>query len=832
MFFVLMVMQANQHIIELGKTLAAEEKAGCDDTATDHGISIFLREWQAQHPQALHEPVVQGVLDALDGYSELSHAEREARLSVALDRLRNLFRKQPKAPAEPVGAVPPIDTLLKTLQGIGPSTARSFAKLGVHTLEDLLYHVPHRYDDFSKRKQICDLVVGETDTVIVTVDAIKSFNAKGRQGVEITVGDDTGVLKASWFRGTWMAKQFREGMRIVLSGKVSMFREMKSMSNPQWEPFVEDDLVHTGRLVPVHPLTKGLQDRNARQVIKRVVDAVTPTLSDPLPIELRERAGLLPLGVAISQIHFPDSWAMVQRARQRLGFDEFLYIQLGVLQRKRLYQGVQGQPIAFNQAIHDAYLSSLPFALTNAQTRTFNEICRDLERPVPMTRLVQGDVGSGKTAVAAAALVQAVAAGFQGAMMAPTEILAEQHYRGLKKLLANVKIPGRETNSNGDWRDELDQEKRNRLAQIKQLLMLADEPEPEPGGIRVALLTGSLKARQRREALKLIADGEVDIIIGTHALIQANVDYQALGLAVVDEQHRFGVEQREALKRKGFNPHLLVMTATPIPRSLALTIYGDLDVSVIDERPPGRQPIRTKWISSGERSKAYKHMRKEIAAGRQAFVICPLVEESEKLEDVKSAIVEQEHLQHEIFPDLKVGLIHGRMTSSEKDTIMAQFRDREFDILVATAVVEVGIDIPNATTIMIEGAERFGLAQLHQFRGRVGRGSHQSFCVLVSDKEDNDVTVARLSSMEESEDGFRLAEIDLELRGPGEFFGIRQSGTPDLKVAQLTDTRLLHAARIEAERILKLDPELELPEHAKVREKLQAFWAGMETQSN
>ena len=324
----------------------------------------------------------------------------------------------------------------------------------------------------------------------------------------------------------------------------------------------------------------------------------------------------------------------------------------------------------------------------------------------------------------------------------------------------------------------------------------------------------------------------MDIIIGTHALIQNSVDYQALGLAVVDEQHRFGVEQRDALKRKGFNPHLLVMTATPIPRSLALTIYGDLDVSVIDERPPGRQPIKTKWIRSTERAKAYKHLRREIGAGRQAFVVCSLVEESEKLEDVKAATEEHETLQHEIFPDLKVGLIHGRMTANEKDRVMTQFREREYDILVATAVIEVGIDIPNATTIIIEGAERFGLAQLHQFRGRVGRGAQQSFCILISDKDDNEVTATRLTAMEDSEDGFRLAEIDLELRGPGEFFGLRQSGTPDLKVAQLTDTRLLHAARIEAERLLKLDPTLDLPEHALMKAKLAVFWSNAEATSN
>ena len=825
-------METKNHIIELGKILAAEAKADCDDTITPHGLSEYLREWQTRAPAAMHEMAVQAAFDALDGYSDLSHGERTARLSVALDRLRNMFRPQPAKPPVPTLAPPPLETLLKNLAGFGVSTARSFGRLGVQTVEDLLYHFPHRYDDYTNRKQIRDLVVGEIETVIAKVESVKTFNAKGRQGVEVTVGDPSGALRASWFRGIWMAKQFHEGDTIVLSGKVTVFKDMKTMSNPQWEPFADDELIHTGRLVPVHPLTKGLQDRNARQIIKRIVDVVAPTLPDPLPMELRDRAGLLPLGVAIAQIHYPDSWAMVTRARQRLGFDEFLYIQLGVLQRKKLYQGTSGHTIPLHDQVHANFLGQLPFELTGAQERALREIRADMAQPIPMARLVQGDVGSGKTAVAAAALVQAVAAGFQGALMAPTEILAEQHYRGLKKLLGQVNIPGRQRIGAGDWRANEDQAKRDRLAEIKKLLMMTDDDEPTPEGIRVGLLTGSLKARQRREALKLIADGEVDIIIGTHALIQNSVDYQALGLAVVDEQHRFGVEQRDALKRKGFNPHLLVMTATPIPRSLALTIYGDLDVSVIDERPPGRQPIKTKWIRSTERAKAYKHLRREIGAGRQAFVVCSLVEESEKLEDVKAATEEHETLQHEIFPDLKVGLIHGRMTANEKDRVMAQFREREYDILVATAVIEVGIDIPNATTIIIEGAERFGLAQLHQFRGRVGRGAHQSFCILISDKDDNEVTATRLTAMEDSEDGFRLAEIDLELRGPGEFFGLRQSGTPDLKVAQLTDTRLLHAARIEAERLLKLDPTLDLPEHALMKAKLAAFWSNAEATSN
>jgi ATP-dependent DNA helicase RecG len=412
--------------------------------------------------------------------------------------------------------------------------------------------------------------------------------------------------------------------------------------------------------------------------------------------------------------------------------------------------------------------------------------------------------------------------------MAPTEILAEQHYKGLRALLGGVRVPRdqqREAgaqNAGDTWKDELPADERARLDEIKRLLGMTPEDDLEGEGVRVALLTGSLGTKERRKVLEGIARGEVDLVIGTHALITEGVQYQSLGLACIDEQHRFGVEQRERLKQKGFNPHLLVMTATPIPRTLTLTLYGELDVSVLNELPPGRQEIRTRWITRSERAKAYRHIRAQIEKGRQAFVICPLVEESEKI-DLPSAEEMHTTLQQQVFPDLRVGLIHGRMLGREKDQAMRAFRDHEYDILVATAVVEVGIDVPNATTILIEGAERFGLAQLHQFRGRVGRGIHQSYCILVSDA-DNEVTVQRLEAMENTRDGFELAEIDLYLRGPGEFFGTRQSGTPDLKMAKLADTQLLLTARREAQTLLEGDPDLAHPDHALLRQKMQAFW--------
>jgi ATP-dependent DNA helicase RecG len=531
---------------------------------------------------------------------------------------------------------------------------------------------------------------------------------------------------------------------------------------------------------------------------------------------------------------------MLERARKRLGFDELFLIQLGVVQRRLRWQGEMGYPLTINQEVHADFLSKLPFTLTGTsdpdtamqadaigtQFHVLQEIFADLQRPVAMGRLLQGDVGSGKTVVAAAALLQAVANGLQGALMAPTEILAEQHYKGLRKLLGQVAVPRTAQQEaaaeGGDWRENLEEKRRERLEEIKQLIGMTAEDDLGGEGVRVALLTGSLGTKERRRVLEGIAKGEVDLVIGTHALITEGVQYNSLGVVCIDEQHRFGVEQRERLKQKGFNPHMLVMTATPIPRTLTLTIYGELDTSIINKLPPGRQEIKTRWITRQERYKAYKHMRKEVEKGRQAFVICPLVEESEKI-DLPSAEEMYEQLQYEVFPDLRIGLIHGRMLGREKDEVMRSFRDHEFDILVATAVVEVGIDIPNATTILIDGAERFGLAQLHQFRGRVGRGEHQSYCILISDV-DNEVTAKRLEAMEQTRDGFELAEIDLHLRGPGEFFGKRQSGMPDLKIARLSDGDLLQVAREEAELLLADDPDLAQSEHALLHKQVQTFW--------
>jgi len=824
-------------IIQLGKCLAAEAQAGYRN-AVKGGLDTFLAAWAANANGALGEPAVQAALVRLEGYDTLDADERKLRLDESLGQLRTLFRKEftppaakAKKTAKPKAAALPIkltlDAPLQAFPGIGPSLAKAFARLGVKTIEDLLYHFPHRYDDYSRRSTIAELMVGSVETIVAEVAEIKTFSTRNNLGgVNMVLRDHTGTLGVSFFGQKWIVNQLNTGDTIVVSGKVGAFNGKPQMQSPKWEPYREDELIHAGRLVPVHPLTKGMYERNARTTIKKVIDVAVPLVQEYLPANVRERARLMGLQEALAQVHFPADQRKLEVARWRLGFDEFLFIQLGVLQRKQLWQGVPGYKLALNQPVHDEFLSKLPFTLTGAQQRALQDIFNDISRPVPMARLVQGDVGSGKTVVAAAALVQAIANGFQGALMAPTEILAEQHYRGLKKLLGQVRVPRdakEAAERTGDsWQERIDPEQLKRMNELKRLLGMTDDEDMGGEGIRVALLTGSLKTKERKKVLEGIARGDVDLVIGTHALIQEGVHYNSLGMVVIDEQHRFGVEQRERLKGKGHHPHLLVMTATPIPRTLALSIYGDLDASVIDECPPGRQPIKTKWIQQAEINKAYRAIRKQIAAGRQAFVICPLVEESDKLE-LASAIETREQLQHEVFPELKVGLVHGRMTQIEKDEVMTAFRDREFDILVATAVVEVGIDIPNATTILILGAERFGLAQLHQFRGRVGRGEHQSFCIVVSDV-DNEDTAKRLEALENSEDGFVLADVDLQLRGPGEFFGRRQSGTPDLKMARLGDTKLLLAARAEAEQILQNDAQLEQSAHALLKHKVATFW--------
>jgi len=799
----------------LYKILQLEKEQGYRNRAVIGGLEKFIANW---YDKAYHEAASQGrqalvdeIADLLKDYTTIAETTDRARVihqvlsklktepfSSAEDKLAGEVRPpQPPPPsAPPVPRQPPpppvapqierpgLDSPVTAISGINKGYAKRLARLGVHTIRDLLYLFPHRYDDYSALKPIARLEYGEDVTVIGTV-----WNTKVRQtragGVIINtiIADASGTIQATWFNQPYLADKFKPGKRIVISGKVDEYLGRLTFRSPEWEP-LDQELIHTARLVPVYPLTKGISARWMRRIMKRTVDYWSKRLPDYLPDNLRERANLLDLETAIVQIHFPDDWASQKRARQRLVFDEFFLIQMGVLRQRHLWRSQTGRALDVNRELVQEFIRSLPFTLTTAQQRVLDEILADLQQPQPMSRLLQGDVGSGKTVVATAAMLATVGSGMQAVLMAPTEILAEQHFKTISGLLEGFTLG-------------------NRPLQIR-------------------LLTGSTPAAEKQAIYEEINNGTANIVIGTHALIQGGVEFQELGLAIVDEQHRFGVAQRGTLRSKGHNPHVLVMSATPIPRTLALTIYGDLDISVIDELPPGRQEIKTRWMFPRERERAYAFLRSQIEEGRQAFIICPLIEESEKIE-ARAAVKEYERLQKNVFPDMRLGLLHGRMKAADKEAIMQAFRRGELDILVSTPVVEVGIDVPNATVMLVEGANRFGLAQLHQFRGRVGRGEHQSYCILLADSSTAS-SEERLRALESTHDGFLLAQKDLELRGPGEFFGTRQSGLPDLRLAQVGDTPILEQARTEAQTLFREDPDLRRPEHRLLARKLEQFW--------
>ena len=697
-----------------------------------------------------------------------------------------------------------LDLPIEKLSHVGPRMLPRLKRLGIMTIGDLIRHFPARYEDFSNAISISDIgEAGQVVSIQGEVEKIETVRAWKRRMTITTayVNDGTDSIRTVWFNQSYLADTFKEGTLVSLSGKISQDKRGLYLSNPSYERISRSELTdgsfqlvaglkHTGRLIPIYPETEGISSKYLRFLIKPVIESLDD-LPDPLPEDIRERYHFTDYVSALKAIHFPAKLEDAEPARKRFAFEELLLIQLRTLQDRAAMQSLTAPQVHFEKELIANFVKHLPFTLTDDQRRSAFEILQDLDRPHPMNRLLNGDVGSGKTVVALIAAYQTVHAGYQAVFMAPTEILAKQHYATITGIMNNE------------------------------------------SGITIGLLTGS-EARQwpndetteekisKKLIIQKIARGEIKIIIGTHAVIQKNIVMPRLGLVIIDEQHRFGVKQRmKLIKEQKLVPHLLSMTATPIPRTLALTIYGDLDVSLLKEKPKGRQEIITKVVSSEKRPEAYAFIEKQIQEGRQVFVICPRIDPSEKANeaseakkpsqaklmwaDVKAVTEEFEKLSKTIFPHRRVAMLHGKLPAKEKEQIMLDFKDKKYDMLVSTSVIEVGVDVPNATIMMIESAERFGLAPLHQFRGRVGRGSFQSYCFLFT--TDGGAT-RRLQAMEKTNDGFKLAEMDLKIRGPGEFTGTQQSGIPDLAMASLTDIEQIKQARGEAKALLEIDPAL------------------------
>jgi len=688
-------------------------------------------------------------------------------------------------------------TPIQYVKGVGPKLAKLFEKKGIRTVEDALYFLPRCYEDRRHLEKISELKTGRKETGFgeILLSGVAFYQNKRKRVFEAVVGDGSGVITLKWFAGNerYLIDRFKKGRSLIFSGEVRWFNYQKEIHHPDVEIVdgdIEKDYLNFKRIVPIYSETEGLHQRTLRKLMKNILDGYANELSSPIPQEIVERQDLIDFQESFRRAHFPPEGESIevlnnQRSdgHRRIIFDEFFFLELGLALKKKGMTLETGIPFQTNGSLVQRFLDLLSFQLTRAQDRVWAEIKEDLRRPHPMNRLIQGDVGSGKTVVALLASLHVVECGYQAAIMAPTEVLAEQHFLNLHRWV-------------------------------------------EPLGVKVALLTSSIKGSEREDLYDRIRKGDVHLVIGTHAVIQEAVEFHRLGLAIIDEQHKFGVVQRGLLKKKGENPDVLVMTATPIPRTLAMTIYGDLDVSVIDEMPPGRMPVETKVFPESAREKVYRTVEEEVRKGRQAFVVYPLVEESEKL-DLKDATRMAEHLRKDVFPEFQVGLLHGRMKSDEKEAIMMEFKEGKIQILVATTVIEVGIDIPNASVMIVEHAERFGLSQLHQLRGRIGRGRYPSKCILLAQYRASEESRVRLQAMSRTNDGFQIAEEDLSLRGPGEFFGIRQSGFPDFRVAQLVrDTPILIEARKEAFRLIQDDPELVRPSHSVLRDMLRRRWKG------
>ena len=780
----------------LRKILNLELRGGYRDRAVIGGLDRFLSENSSQLA-----PVISG----MGSYSRLSERQRQRWASELVERLDSAGktpkepprRKERRASPRSRAKGPPDSIARLAIAGGIARYVEQLDRLGIGTIADVIHHFPHRHNDFSRISAISELVHGAEHTIVGRVFEVSEVKRRrGPSATEAIIRDDTGTVRVIWHGQGFLARSLRQDAQVAISGPVRTLKGRHLFESPEYEILAgQEQLVHTGRLVPVYPTTEGLPQRAMRRIVHAALKVGLKSVSETLPPDMIARERLMGRREAISQFHYPDDEETRKAAKRRLAFDEMIILQLAVRSRRRRWRSGEASAPALRRGsgrgLTDAFLASLPFELTGAQRGAISEIQHDLERTRPMVRLLQGDVGSGKTVVALAALLIAVDAGRCGALMAPTEILAEQHFTTVCRLLCTEE------------------------ASIDRAEAIARVELGGAGAIRVALLTGGAPKSVRGRVGSAIAGGEVDIAIGTHALIQESVKIPRLAVGVVDEQHRFGVMQRAALGEREEKPHLLAMSATPIPRSLGLTVFGDMDISVLEELPPGRKPVKTFLVSREGREKAYDFVRERIEQGEQAFMVFPLIEGSDSVR-ARAATEEHARLSTDVYPNLRLGLLHGRMKSGEKDDVLERFANREIDILVSTSVIEVGVDFPNATVIVIDGADRFGLAQLHQFRGRVGRGSAQSWCLLMSESALPEAT-ERLRLMEKMSDGFRLAEEDLRLRGPGDYLGTRQSGLPILKIASIFDTITATMARREADRMLSEDPDLLDPKHGCLR---------------
>ncbi len=742
---------------------------------------------------------LQWIIEAIDGFDSMPLSDKKESVIRAMGIVGELRKS-----AEPLTSDIPSDfdlpasqkalsTPIQYIKGVGPKLASLLEKKGIRTVEDALYFIPREYQDRREIRKMSRVEIGKVETVTGEVLGVDIVGFKGgrKKVFEVMVGDGSGVIVGKWFRFNlqFMKGRYKKGDRVIMTGEVRAFGGQREMHHPDIEPFDDTDKLNFGRIVPVYSLTEGLGEKTLRKIISLVIAGYADNVIDGIPPGIVRDRGVMPLNEAVKKVHFPGSTEDIgtlmagrSPALRRLVFDEFFFLELGMALRHKGVTMEKGIPMIDTGELTGRLRKLLPFALTVAQERVIGDIKSDMASAHPMNRLVQGDVGCGKTIVAFISLLIAVENGYQAVIMAPTELLAEQHYLNIHRFTESL-------------------------------------------GIKTALLTSGIRGKEREAMLSGIRSGVVGIVIGTHSVIQQAVEFKSLGLAIIDEQHRFGVVQRGIIKKKGDNPHILVMTATPIPRTLAMTVYGDLDISVIDEMPPGRSPVETRIYSEKERERVYAVIRKEVEAGRQAYVVYPLVEESEKT-DLMDATNMAARLK-DAFPGFNIGLLHGRMRTEEKEGVMKGFKDKEIDILVATTVIEVGIDVPNATVMVIEHAERFGLSQLHQLRGRVGRGSHRSLCLLLAQYKRSEDAWKRLKVMEESTDGFKIAEVDLEIRGPGDFLGTRQSGMPDFRVGSIIrDARILDEAKTAAFSVVGDDPDLARPENSILREVLRDRWKG------